>query len=265
MRSYKLKVKIFSKIDIYNSENDDIGLNKLVVINTERGLQIAKVIMIYDDLIETENYILRIATKKDIITDENNTKDAEEALKSAKNIAKKLGLKMKFIESFFTLDRNQLLITFTAENRVDFRELAKQLASIYKTRIELRQIGVRDEARKISGLGLCGRELCCSCFLNDLDSVTINMAKNQNLSLNPTKINGLCGRLLCCLKYEDNLYKENQVDMPKIGDIVATEMGDGEVVWIDIPQRKFVVNVKDSGTVEISLLNSVNKDDKDSK
>ena len=148
---------------------------------------------------------------------------------------------------------------FLADNRVDFRDLAKELASIYKTRIELRQIGVRDKAKEISGVGLCGRELCCSSFLCDLDSVTINMAKNQNLSLNPSKINGLCGRLLCCLKYEDDLYTYNRKDMPNVGDIVSTIKGDGKVLSVDIPRRKFIVEVPKEGNLELSLIDDEDK------
>ena len=247
-----------SKVYYFSANNIQIDLNDNVIVETERGLQFVKVVNIKEiDENSVDNFknVLRKANKDDFYTNERNVKDAVKALSKARSIANRLKLNMNFTESTYTFDRNQLIFYFVSDSRVDFRELAKELAGIYRTRIELRQIGVRDKAKEVSGVGLCGRELCCSCFLNDLDSVTINMAKNQNISLNPNKINGLCGRLLCCLKYEDELYSENRVDMPSVGDIVATELGDGVVTSIDIPRRKFIVDVKDEGKVEMSLLN----------
>ena len=160
---------------------------------------------------------------------------------------------MKFISASFTLDRSQLLFYFVSDERVDFRDLAKELASIYKTRIELRQVGVRDKAKEVSGVGPCGRKLCCASFLNNMDSVSISMAKNQNLSLNPNKINGLCGRLLCCLTYEDDLYKTSRKGMPNVGAEVETEFGKGTVVGVNIPTRTYSVYVENHGKVEITL------------
>ena len=161
---------------------------------------------------------------------------------------------MNMLEASYTLNRSQLLIMFVSDNRVDFRELAKELASIYKTRIELRQIGVRDKAKEISGIGQCGRALCCASFLKkSIDSVSISMAKNQGLSLNPNKINGQCGRLLCCLNYEDELYSENRENMPSIGEEIKTDKGNGKVVSLDILNRKYTVNIPDEGQVEIQL------------
>jgi len=161
-------------------------------------------------------------------------------------------LKMKIIDASYTFDRDKLIFRFLADNRVDFRELAKDLAAKYKVRIELRQIGVRDKAKEISGIGPCGRELCCSCFLNNfIDTVSINMAKNQNIALNPNKINGQCGRLLCCLNYEDDVYTENRKDLPNVGDVVKTPNGEGKVVSIDILNKSYVVNVPDEGKIQI--------------
>ena len=151
---------------------------------------------------------------------------------------------MKILNASFTFDRNQLLFNFLADDRVDFRELAKKLASVYKTRIELRQIGVRDKAKEVGGIGQCGRTLCCYSFLKDMSSVSINMAKNQNLALNPTKINGACGRLMCCLAYENDFYKECRNGLPSVGDNINTS---------DILKRSYKVE-KDNGTVvEIKL------------
>ena len=160
---------------------------------------------------------------------------------------------MKFLESFYTFDRKQLVFQFLADNRVDFRELAKDLAAIYKTRIELRQVGVRDKAKEISGIGPCGRKLCCSNFLNDLDSVGISQVKNQNLALNPNKINGLCGRLLCCLKFEDDLYTEFRKDLPEIGDTIKNDDEEGSVVSIDIPNRKYTYVTESGNKVEVKV------------
>ena len=161
---------------------------------------------------------------------------------------------MNILDAHFTLDRNQLLFYFVSDSRVDFREMAKELAYIYKTRIELRQIGIRDKAKEVSGIGQCGRELCCASFLKDnLDSVTITMAKNQNIALNPSKINGQCGRLLCCLNYEDEVYTVNREGMPNIGDEVQTSDGKGRVVSVDILKRSYVVNVPEVGKVEMRL------------
>lgn len=251
------------KIYYFNSNNFELKEKDYIIVETERGLQFAKVInkKTVNEKIVINNLknVVRKANELDFKKNQKNEKDASVALKNATKIAEKLKLNMKFIEASFTFDRNQLMFYFLADNRVDFRDLAKELASIYKTRIELRQIGVRDKAKEISGVGLCGRELCCSSFLCDLDSVTINMAKNQNLSLNPSKINGLCGRLLCCLKYEDDLYTYNRKDMPNVGDIVSTIKGDGKVLSVDIPRRKFIVEVPKEGNLELSLIDDEDK------
>lgn len=242
----------------FDSNNIELKKDDQIIVETERGLQFATVISDVKEIEESSlNYnlqkVVRKATKDDISKHIRNINDAKSALKKAESLVQKLKLEMKFTEVIYTFDRNQLLFYYLSDNRVDFRELARELASIYKTRIELRQIGVRDKAKEISGIGPCGRELCCACFLQDLDSVSISMAKNQNLALNPTKINGLCGRLLCCLNYEDVLYTENKTDMPELGDIVKTEHGEGTVFLVDIPNRKYLVNVPEHGKVEIKL------------
>lgn len=158
---------------------------------------------------------------------------------------------MKFLDASFTFDRNQLILNFLADDRIDFRELAKKLASIYKTRIELRQIGVRDKAKEIGGLGPCGRFLCCNLFLNDFNSVSINMAKNQYIALNPTKINGICGRLLCCLKYEDDQYTELKRNMPSIGTLIKNNDVEGKVVGLNILKGTYTVEKADKTQVEV--------------
>ena len=162
-----------------------------------------------------------------------------------------LKLNMRFIDASFTFDKNQLLFNFIADERVDFRELAKKLASIYKTRIELRQIGVRDKAKEIGGIGPCGRFLCCNVFLNDFNSVSINMAKNQYISLNPTKINGICGRLLCCLKFEDDQYTELKKNYPPIGTIVNNNNIKGKVVSHNLFKGTYNVETSDKVIIEV--------------
>ena len=158
---------------------------------------------------------------------------------------------MNFVDSYYSFDRKQLIFDFLSDNRVDFRDLAKKIASKYKTRIELTQIGVRDKAKKIGGLGPCGLFLCCNAFLTDFNSVSINMAKNQMLALNPTKINGICGRLLCCLGFENDTYSELKKDLPKIGLIADTDMGMGKVVDVNILKGTYKVELEEKGIVEI--------------
>ena len=180
--------------------------------------------------------ILKVKTyEKDTL---ENLKDSQKALKKCKEYAKELELDMNVVSSQFNLDRSQLLFNFTADGRVDFRELAKRLAAIYHTRIELRQIGARDKAKEIGGIGVCGGELCCLRFLKKIDTISMNMAKNQNLALNPSKINGACGRLLCCLAYEDSTYLEQAKKLPKVGDKIMTLDGEAQVVSVDIINSK---------------------------
>ena len=158
---------------------------------------------------------------------------------------------MNIIDASFTLDQSQLLFSFYSDNRVDFRDLARDLAAIYKTRIELHQIGVRDKAKKVGGVGICGQKLCCSRFINEFDSVSISMAKNQNLSLNPNKINGVCGRLLCCLKYENCCYKELKKKLPQVGQVVELESGKGKVVSVDVLKQSYEIENMNKEIIKI--------------
>lgn len=230
--------------------------NVTVIVQTERGLQFGKVVT---DVIKIEEnkittplkQIIRIASKNDYHNHLKNVKDSKDALIKCKKLVEDDKLPMQIIDAEYTFDRSQLIFRFIADNRIDFRTLAKKLASIYKTRIELRQVGVRDKAKEVGGLGVCGCKLCCARFLKDLESVSINMAKNQNIALNPNKINGVCGRLLCCLKYEDECYKNCKKCLPKIGDIVETEKGKGNVISIDVLKKSYKVNVKDVGIIEV--------------
>lgn len=250
MNIYGVIFKDRGKVYYFNGQNLRIPLRVTVIVDTERGLQFGKVVSKIkqnDVNLDKESLknIIRIATKRDYEEYLTNLKDAKEALNNAKKFSSELGLQMNFIDASFTFDRKQLLFNFYADERVDFRELARKLASIYHTRIELRQVGARDKASNVGGIGICGRELCCASFLKHLDSVSMNMAKNQNLALNPSKINGCCGRLLCCLAYEDEQYQQNSQGMPNVGETKETTYGTGTVISIDILNRRYKVVVND--------------------
>ncbi len=245
-----------NRIYFFLKKNLDVKKGDTVVVETERGQQICTAVTdtveIPDSKVVTPlRPILRIATKEDKRKAEENKKTSFEALEKARKLASSLNLDMKFIDCSFTLDRNQLVFNFLADERVDFRELAKKLAAQYKTRIELRQVGVRDKAKEIGGIGPCGRILCCSLFLNDFNSVSINMAKNQNISLNPTKINGICGRLLCCLNYEDDIYTELKKDYPSIGSRLKINDIEGKVVSLNVLNNKITLEKSDKTQVEV--------------
>ncbi len=240
------------RVTYFLTDNKKLKKNITVIVETERGLQFGKVVT---DTIELKDNktnlksVIRIASKEDYNQHKKNLIDSKKALKKAKELVKKLQLDMYLIDANYTFNRDQLVFQFFADNRIDFRNLAKSLANIYKTRIELRQVGVRDKAREIGGIGQCGRCLCCTKFLKDFESVSINMAKNQDISLNPNKINGICGRLMCCLKYENECYKECRKQIPKIGEMVKTEQGEGKVVETNILNKTYVVDVPKYGRI----------------
>ena len=245
---YGVIFKDNGRIYYFNAGELECPINSKVIVEVESGLQYGRVISKID--LEKESIdmstlksILRIATDEDYGVYLDNLKDAKEALEYAKEAAKKLDLKMTFLDASYTFDRKQLLFNFVAEDRIDFRELARVLAGKYHTRIELRQIGARDRAKAVNGVGVCGRELCCASFLRKIDAISMNMAKNQNLALNPSKINGCCGRLLCCLTYEDEDYSKARIGMPEVGDTVRIDGKNGQVVSIDLLARTYRVNI----------------------
>lgn len=238
----------------------DVKIGDKVVFESENGIQLGEVCKgIYKEKSENLNLplkkVIRIALDDDIASFDDSIKITEKALNDARKLCRELNLDMNFVEAYYNLDRTQLIFSFLSDNRVDFRELAKKLAQKYKTRIELRQIGVRDKSKKIGGLGPCGLFLCCNSFLTDFNSVSINMAKNQLLALNPSKINGVCGRLLCCLDYENDIYTELKKNLPKLGMVAETPLGIGKVVSIDVFKKTYSVDLKEKGIVEF------NKDD----
>ncbi len=244
------------KVYHFSPNGVELQLDDTVVVETERGLQLGYVARepyeIEDKALKSAlSKVVRIATKEDLKKAEKNTEEEKKALKKCRDLVEKYKLNMYIIDASFTLDRSQLFFRFMADERIDFRTLAKDLANVYKTRIELRQVGVRDKAKEVGGYGSCGRPLCCARFLSDFDSVSINMAKNQNIALNPTKINGVCGRLLCCLKYEDACYQECRIGLPKVGKKVQTEKGEGKVMSVDVLKGTYRVNVPDVGIIEL--------------
>ena len=244
------------RIYYFDSNGHKIKENITVIVETEQGEQFGTVkiplLKIEEKKIKSPlKKIIRVSTKRDYAQYKKNIKEAKLAKEKCQKIADKLNLNMKILDASYTFDRDKLLFRFLSDSRVDFRNLAKELAKIYKVRIELRQIGVRDKAKEVDGLGPCGRRLCCASFLKDLDTVSINMAKNQNISLNPSKINGACGRLMCCLKYEDDCYTECRKKLKKIGDTVQTPHGKGIIQSLDILRQKYKVDVPNYGIVEV--------------
>ena len=243
-------------VEYFFTEDFTLKKNVTVVVENDGKLQFGKVITeehpIDDRKLDKQlGRIVRIATKKDYQKHKANEKDAQEALKKCKKLVEKHQLNLNLLDARYTFDRDQLIFRFFSESRVDFRELAKELAAIYRVRIELRQIGVRDKAKEVGGVGTCGQELCCRRFLKDFDSVSISMAKNQNLALSPNKINGCCGRLLCCLKYEDDVYKECKQGLPKIGQVITIKEGTGNVIEVNILDRKYIVHIDGVGNIEV--------------
>lgn len=239
------KVYYFDPLDL------DIKAGMHVIVETARGTEYGYVVLGVKEIDDEKVYqplksVIRIANEEDDRIAENNKAKEKEAFKICKEKIKKHNLEMKLIDAEYTFDNNKVLFYFTADGRVDFRELVKDLASVFRTRIELRQIGVRDEAKVVGGIGSCGRPLCCSSYLSEFAPVSIKMAKEQNLSLNPVKISGVCGRLMCCLKNEEETYEYLNSKLPGVGDFVTTDDGmKGEVSSVSVLRQtvKVIVNV----------------------
>lgn len=237
-----VRFKKAGKIYYFDPGKMDIPKDDFVIVETVRGVEFGKVVTARKqvgehDVVLPLKKVLRIADEKDRLIVEENKIAAKEAYHICCQKVEEHKLDMKLVNVEYTFDRNKVVFFFTADGRVDFRDLVKDLASIFRTRIELRQIGVRDEAKMLGGIGPCGRMLCCSTFLGDFEPVSIKMAKDQNLSLNPTKISGLCGRLMCCLKYENDEYESAKEMLPDIGQIIKTPSGKGKVVGLNILER----------------------------
>ncbi|MGI5982652.1 MAG: PSP1 domain-containing protein [Sakamotonia sp.] len=239
------------KVYYFSPGDADIKAGQHVIVETARGVEYGHVVLgshEVDDkkVIQPLKPVIRMATAADEEIERRNKEKEKEAFKICLEKIKKHELDMKLIDTEYTFDNNKVLFYFTADGRIDFRDLVKDLASVFKTRIELRQIGVRDETKIVGGIGICGRPLCCASYLSEFIPVSIKMAKEQNLSLNPTKISGVCGRLMCCLKYEEETYEELNGRLPNIGDYVTTDDGlKGEVHSVSILRQlvKVVVTV----------------------
>lgn len=253
-----VRFKKAGKIYYFDPNNIEINKGESVIVETARGVEFGECVIACKEISEEEivaplKTVLRVATEDDIKKHEENKSKETEAFETCLKKIQHHGLDMKLIDVEYTFDNNKVIFYFTSDGRVDFRELVKDLATIFKTRIELRQIGVRDEAKMIGGLGPCGRTLCCSTFLGDFASVSIKMAKEQNLSLNPTKISGICGRLMCCLNYEQSAYEDIRKRLPKVGAIVETSEGRGEVVSNSVVKESVKVKLNNKGEEYIEL------------
>ena len=245
------------KIYFFSPAGIEVEEGQHVIVETARGVEYGRVVLgsrdiEEDKIVQPLKSIIRVATPED---DEIDAKNREKEKKAAVICAEKIrkhGLEMKLIDTEYTFDNNKVLFYFTADGRIDFRELVKDLASVFKTRIELRQIGVRDETKALGGYSICGRPLCCNTYLSDFVPVSIKMAKEQNLSLNPTKISGVCGRLMCCLKNEEETYEELNKNLPGIGDYVTTDDGlKGEVHSVSVLRQLVKVKVETGDVKEI--------------
>lgn len=247
------KVYFFDPLDM------NIEKGQHVIVETARGIEYGSVVLGIREVEEDKvvlplKPVIRIATEEDDAREQGNREKEKEAYKICLEKIQKHGLEMKLIEAEYTFDNNKVLFYFTADGRIDFRELVKDLASVFRTRIELRQIGVRDETKIRGGLGICGRELCCKSYLAEFAPVSIKMAKDQNLSLNPTKISGVCGRLMCCLKNEEDTYEYLNSNLPDVGDRVTTSDGlSGEVTSVNVLRQL------------VKVIVTVGKDEKDIK
>ncbi|MGM0502186.1 MAG: PSP1 domain-containing protein [Bacillota bacterium] len=256
-----IRFKPVHKVYYFKPAGENLNIGDKVVAETIRGIQIGEVVIDSKEVDESEldsplKDIKRRATKRDLRKAERNIEEADKAFDICLDKIAEHGLPMNLVGSEYTLDKGKLLFYFTADGRVDFRELVKDLASIFKTRIELRQIGVRDEAKMLGGLGPCGRELCCKTFLCDFDPISINLAKEQDLALNPNKISGICGRLMCCLKYEVKNYRKAKKEMPNIGQEVETDYGSGEVTDFNVVKETLKVDLgEEDEEMEVKVTN----------
>lgn len=245
-----VRFKRLGKIYFFDPKWLEVKKGESVIVETAQGEEIAEVV-VPNRMIEEEKVVaplkkvLRLASPRDIKHAEECKKKEKEAFELCNKKIKEHNLQMTLTDVEYKFDNSKILFYFTADGRVDFRDLVKDLAAIYKTRIELRQIGVRDEVKRIGGNGVCGRELCCCSFLSDFETVSIKMAKEQNISLNPSKISGNCGRLMCCLKYEQEVYEEKLNKLPNIGAIVKTPDGKGEVEGLETLKETVKVRIKD--------------------
>ena len=254
----RVQFKKVGKKYYFNPNNISVSDGTYVVVETVRGVEVGRVVGDLVTIDETTLHeikpILRVATKKDLDNFQYNKKLERIAIEKCAKLVFKNQLDMKLLDCEYTLDRQKLIIYFESEDRVDFRQLVKDLAEEFKVRIELRQVGSRDGAKTIGGLGPCGLIICCNTFIEEFDNVSIKMAKNQNLSLNPQKISGTCGKLLCCIKYENETYAYLRKNLPDVGDTVRLEEGEGKVLSVDVLKQQLKVKLfEDEKFVTVGL------------
>ena len=259
-----IRFKKACKIYYFDPAESGVAKGDHAIVETARGVEYGEVVIgpregDESSIVPPLKPVMRKATAEDDLKLAENKIREKEAFNICLRKIKNHELPMRLIDVEFTFDVNKIIFYFTADGRIDFRELVKDLASVFRTRIELRQIGVRDEAKMLGGIGSCGRPLCCATFLGDFEPVSIRMAKDQNLSLNPTKISGICGRLMCCLKYENHLYckgcgngnRRERVEIPKMGALVATPLGEGKVVGINRGQHTASVKLAPDNIIQV--------------
>lgn len=253
----EIKLREAGRIVIYDTGGLQIKAGDLVIIEADKGLEYGQIVsepveVAKDEIEEPLKKITRIATAQDLAQVEENKKEIKNVFDICARKIEEHKLDMKLVEAEYSFDRSKLIFYFTSGGRVDFRALVKDLAKVFRARIELRQIGVRDEAKLLGGFGPCGRTLCCAKFLKDFEPVTIRMAKEQNLPLNPNKISGVCGRLMCCLAFEHKLYKELLGKLPRPGEVIRTEKGSGKVKAVNPLKVTVVVELEDGREIEVS-------------
>ncbi len=270
-----IRFKKMGKIYYFDPGDFKLENGMHAVVETSRGIEYGLVVIdskevSEDKIVSPLKKVIRIATEEDDKTVANNKKKEAEAMEVCRQKIEKHNLDMKLIDVEYTFDHNKILFYFTAEGRIDFRELVRDLAAVFKTRIELRQIGVRDEAKMVGGLGICGRVLCCNSYMGDFDPVSIKMVKEQNLSLNPTKISGTCGRLMCCLKNEQAVYESLAKNAPSVGSLVETSDGKGTVTAVSVLKGLVTVAVGEEDKTlreykvkEVKILKRNNKKDEE--
>ncbi len=254
----QVRLRQFGQILYFIAGDLEIKEGDYVIVEQDRGLDYGEVIATADTMVkfkleEPLRKIVRLATAADIKQIDDNRLKAKEAVSTCEKKIAEHKLEMKLVEVEYSFDRTKIIFYFTAEGRIDFRELVKDLAKVFKARIELRQIGVRDEARFFGGFGPCGRPLCCATFLKDFEPVTIKMAKEESLPLNPAKLSGLCGRLMCCLAFEHEIYSALSKGLPKEGEHVHTPEGKGVVISVNVLQRSYTVRLDNERQIEIHV------------
>lgn len=249
-----IRFKEAGKVYYFDPNGLELTEGMPVIVETVRGVEYGEVIIPPKEVSAEEvvlplKKVVRLADDSDAAVREENREKARRARAICEEKIKKHNLEMKLVDVEYTFDNSKIIFYFTADGRVDFRSLVKDLAGVFRTRIELRQIGVRDEAKMLGGLGGCGRQLCCATFLSDFEPVSIKMAKEQNLSLNPAKISGVCGRLMCCLRYEADFYHNARKGLPDLGKTVNTNQGKAKVVEVNVLKHKFRAQLQDTGNI----------------